>query len=698
MFLDAKPIFPVGKAEEMNTLAAFRTTLDDIKGTSILITASTFYQLWVNGNFVAFGPARTAKGYTRVDVHGLDGYAKDGENEIVVLVMGYACRSLSTVMSKSFLQAEICRDGEVLRASGRDFEAYLPPQRVQKVHKYSYQRHFSEVWDFGEGLDFCLPKYKTDVEVISPALTAIQRRAPYAYYEDILADKATVKGTLKYNEELPYVTLPFNQVNKNSYFEASEVKHNPYEWIQRHEQIKMQCECKLPINLLENEYVIFDFLHLETGFIKLLAKVKSDADIVVGFSEYSSEDKFKYVQMGAINAVEILSKGGESLDFTSFEPYVGRFFIVAVKKGEIELQSFGIKTFIHSPSGALIAPPENPELKPIHDAAVRTFLQNAVDIYMDCPSRERAGWLCDSYFMGKAEYALFGNSMVEEAFLENYRLFKNDGGYPENTIPMCYPSDVRDPGKNTVIPQWTMWYILQIEEYVNARGHASDAPLFRESIDYLLKFYEKHENSDGLLEDLPYWNVIEWSGANNWSQNVSYPTNFLYAGVLEACYKMYGDVEFLKKADAVRSKIIEQSFDGVRFYDHSVRDEDGKLVLQNHCSEIAQYFAILFGGFDIEDKKYESLKTLVTMDCVKNNPDFPSDMEPINAFIGIPLRIETLLKIKAYDLVLQEVAAYYGPMAEKTGTLWEMLELKASLNHGFGSYALVAINRALNKN
>ena len=218
MFLEAKPIFPIGKAEEMNTLAAFRTTLDDIKGTSILITASTFYQLWVNGNFVAFGPARTAKGYTRVDVHGLDEYAKDGENEIVVLVMGYACRSLSTVMSKSFLQAEICRDGEVLRASGRDFEAYLPPQRVQKVHKYSYQRHFSEVWDFGEGLDFCLPKYKTDVEVISPALTAIQRRAPYAYYEDILTDKASVKGSLKYNEELPYVTLPFNQVNKNSYF------------------------------------------------------------------------------------------------------------------------------------------------------------------------------------------------------------------------------------------------------------------------------------------------------------------------------------------------------------------------------------------------------------------------------------------------------------------------------------------------
>ena len=94
MFSKAKPIFPVGKTEETNTLAAFRTTLDDIKGSSILLTASTFYQLWVNGKFVAFGPARTAEGYARVDVFSLDEYAKDGENEIVILVMGYACRSL----------------------------------------------------------------------------------------------------------------------------------------------------------------------------------------------------------------------------------------------------------------------------------------------------------------------------------------------------------------------------------------------------------------------------------------------------------------------------------------------------------------------------------------------------------------------------------------------------------------------------
>lgn len=38
------------------------------------------------------------------------------------------------------------------------------------------------------------------------------------------------------------------------------------------------------------------------------------------------------------------------------------------------------------------------EICKIADAAVETFRQGSVDLFMDCPSRERAGWLCDSFF------------------------------------------------------------------------------------------------------------------------------------------------------------------------------------------------------------------------------------------------------------------------------------------------------------
>ena len=112
----------------------------------------------------------------------------------------------------------------------------------------------------------------------------------------------------------------------------------------------------------------------------------------------------------------------------------------------------------------------------IYDAAVRTFCHNVLDIYMDCPSRERAGWLCDSYFTGKTEHFLFGTTFVEDAFLENYRLYKNDDGMiPEGSLPMCFPSDIKDNGE--MIPQWTMWYVLEVEDYLTNRNTAAEQPV-----------------------------------------------------------------------------------------------------------------------------------------------------------------------------------------------------------------------------
>ena len=312
---------------------------------------------------------------------------------------------------------------------------------------------------------------------------------------------------------------------------------------------------------------------------------------------------------------------------------------------------------------------------------------------MDCPSRERAGWLCDSFFTGKTEYALFGNTQVEDAFLENFRLFPNEGEFPAGALPMCYPAD--DQYDKKFIPQWTMWYFLEVEDYINNRGHEADKELFRPSLEALLDFYKRYENPFGLLERLPSWNFVEWSRANEWGTDVNYPTNFLYAGVLEAAYRIYGDEYYLRRAKEVRERAIADSFDGTRFYDHAVRSRGGDLKLRPDCSEIAQYYAILFGGFDINDEKYAAFKHLVTKVCYADSPDMPEDMEPINAFIGVYLRLEALLSIKEYDLVLSDVRTFFGQMEALTGTLWEYRQRNGSRDHGFASYALVAILRAL---
>lgn len=693
MFKFAKPIFPIGMKSEKNTFASFRTEVDSLKNTKISIAAYTFYQLYVNGELVAFGPARTAKGYARVDVIDLDKYHNDGKNEIIIGVIGYNCRSLSTVCQTSFLTAEITRGEDVIAYTGRDFECFLPSAHIQKTERYSVQRHFTEVWDYSGKKSWTDASDKCECEIVDE-LTYIDRVAPYPYYCDVMTDTASVVGTLEYDESItPKKSYySFQPTERWGMFAREEVGLY-FEWLQCQKQTPKEKSVAIPVTLNGLEYATFDFGKLECGFFKMGVTALADTKIHIGFSEYIEGDVFTYTDMHVHNIITVSIGEGEALDFTSLEPYVCKYAIIAVEYGKIELESFGIKRFENDVTGVEIPKLNNPVLSDIYRAAVKTYAHNAVDIYSDCPSRERAGWLCDSYFTGKTEHFLFGTTFVEDAFLENYRLYKNDDGLlPEGAIPMCFPSDVKDSGE--MIPQWTMWYILEVEDYLFNRNTAADKELFRESVYGLLDFYARYENSDGLLENLPSWNFVEWSRANQWVFNVNYPTNFLYAQVLEAVYNIYGDESLIEKCKNVRKTAVAQSFDGRLFRDHAVRGEDGKLVLCEDISEICQYYAILFSGIDMTEEKYGELLRLVREVFGAIRKEEMPEIEVINAFIGVYLRLEALLKLKEYELVISDIESFFGNMEKLTGTLWENRSVHGSLDHGFASYAAVAMMKA----
>jgi hypothetical protein len=169
------------------------------------------------------------------------------------------------------------------------------------------------------------------------------------------------------------------------------------------------------------------------------------------------------------------------------------------------------------------------------------------------------------------------------------------------------------------------------------------------------------------------------------------------AQVLEAVYNLYGDEACLEKCKKVRAVAVEQSFDGKLFRDHALRGEDGKLTLCGDISEICQYYAILFAGIDITDAKFTELRRLVreVFGAIRKE-DMP-EIEVINAFIGVYLRLEALLKMKEYNLVLDDIENFFGNMERLTGTLWENRSVHGSLDHGFASYAAAAMMKALER-
>lgn len=700
MFLKAQPIWLKGKEREKNVFAVFLAEAVLKPGAELHITGATCYRVFVNGTFAGVGPARTAgnhdgKTYAREDIFNLDDAAGQQPCEIIIEVAGYYCRSLSTVLQPSFIMAEI-RCGDAVSAyTGRDFEGYLPPCRLQRTERYSYQRHFSEVWDYRGFCSVTDGKYKVPIEVLSEEYRILDRRAPYPWYKDISLNKIRSRGFCTYDETLPYMETTYSAPMSERWgrFEWDSIPYHPFTWIQRQKQTITARGLVLPVVLRKGEYAILDFGQIEAGFIRTSVEALAESDVIIGFSEFCSGEEFQISNIEAHNALEIFFDGNTERDILSFEPYTFRFVMVAVKEGLVRLKSMGATTFQYDIRHIDCPDFKDETLNRVYRAAVRTFAHNAVDLYTDCPSRERAGWLCDSYFTGKAEYALTGKTSVEDAFLENYRLYENEGELPAGMIPMCYPSDTEDSG--TFIPQWSMWFILEVEEYVNKREHRALAEDFRPCVYGLLAFYKQYENEDGLLERLPSWNFVEWSKANSWTQDVNYPTNFLYAQALECVDRIYGDEACRKRSREVRQTAVKQSYNGSYFLDHAVRDEKGRLCLQKDCSEACQYYAVLFGGIDIRSEEYRELAHLILHAFAPERKEAIPEIMEINAFIGAYLRLEVLLKMKEYTLLLDNVKGLFGHMEQYTGTLWEHRRFEGSCDHGFASYALVAIREAV---
>ncbi|MBO5803108.1 MAG: hypothetical protein J6R64_05140 [Lentisphaeria bacterium] len=68
-FLSAVPVWPAGRSTVMNDFVLFRTTFNGESGKiyTLRLTGSTLYRVRLNGEFLAYGPARGPKGYFRID-------------------------------------------------------------------------------------------------------------------------------------------------------------------------------------------------------------------------------------------------------------------------------------------------------------------------------------------------------------------------------------------------------------------------------------------------------------------------------------------------------------------------------------------------------------------------------------------------------------------------------------------------------
>jgi len=686
LFSIAQPVWLRGREQEYNCRVQFKTVCPKAQA-QIHIATSGVYQLYVNGTFVAYGPARAGKGHFRQDRIDISPFLTRENNAVVIEVAGYYCTSYCMLQQPSFLQVEIVSADAVLAATGRDFSARKNPRYYQKIQRYSFQRTFAESYTVTAPTDsFFVDESKGNEEVaVTEPKTVIERKTPYPRYETCAAQplfggSVSRKIPEKYEYDRYCLQVGFREGQRTGW------KLGELECIPEKDWQELVCvpdSETLSAVISAGRYNTYSFHHNATGMIAFTAICEAPVTLYLAFDEILDGGRVNPRRLRCCNVIRYhLSAGCHEL--RTFEVYTMKYLQVSVLGGSCRVEDLHISEYKHPP--VEVPQYDDGVLQEIVDAAVETYRQNAVDLFTDCPSRERAGWLCDSFFMGRTEYALTGENTVEESFLENFLHEDIYGKVPAGMFPMCYPAD-HPYGRH--IPNWAMWLVVELQDYGRRTGKRQLIDLFRDKVYGLLVYLGGFENEDGLLEDVKSWVFVEWSRANepDMVQGVNYPTNMMYYATLKAAAALYGDSVLDRRAEAVKQAINAQSFDGKFYVDRAVRTPGGLFPVPE-STEVCQYYAF-FSGVATAQSRPQLLKTLVEEFGPDRNMMYTyPEVHKAAPFIGNYLRLE-MLKENGYDrVVLDNIKGYFLYMARTTGTLWEKAETSASCNHGFASSVL----------
>ena len=691
-FQKAVPIWLKDGAGEMNRRVIFQTTVQLEKDTEVHLATSCVYSLYIDSEFIAYGPARAGRNMFRMEELPVGMYARIGASVITIEVQSYQVNSFYIMQQEPFLQAEVTQGQKVLSYTGDEhFCADVDVSLVQKIQRFSFQRPFIEAYRLQEdsyryrteGL-----REKKELVVLSER-TIIERITPYPEYE-VLETKAALEGRAFRLKSPEYIdTRSYTGIcEKLKGFLPEELEWHISREVQDYIFQTYGLEDK--DGIAKEEYRIYELPYDAAGTPVCDVTATEDTTLYVLFDEMLLNEDVQITRDECCRAVKYeLKTGSYRLKF--FEVYCMKYIKLFVAHGNLKVNRVQLITYMHPQVDYPVGQTDTDRYA-VMNAAINTFRANAVDLLTDCPSRERGGYLCDSFFSGRTEHLLTGKNLVENSFLQNFLHEKNYQCIAAGMVPMCYPADHLD---GVYIPNWGLWLILELAEYLERTGDQALIEEYREKAIGIIEFHRRLEGTEYLMTHIPEGVFVEWSHANEMVQDINFPSNMLYYAALRAASKIYRDPFYADHAEKMKEAVIQYAYNGRFFCDHA-KMEKKEIHTVDESSEACQYYAFCFGIADKESfpELFECLLTDFTEKRHIENK-YP-DICFAELFIGIPLRIEMLLRYERYEDAYREIMAYYLSNAKQTGTLWEVHRI-SSCNHGFSSVAAYWLEEIKNR-
>ena len=678
----------------------------------IRLAARNVYRLYINNEIIMHGPARTAHGYCRVDEMDITEHLIDGINHIAVEVVEYGnrCEGYNRYSNDSTLEdglfiAEIDADGQILTATGRDEWMVCPIlARHPQSERISHSRECIEIYTIQDdyylwrlGLGEYVPAAPLEKEPVYLTHEALK-----STLEEHRAQNLLDYGACRLDETMEISTL-FYEANSPYYAALPEHPTADCRRTVEAEDGSVRAEygdegLTLIPAYTDDHYALWDLGESFVGFIRLSITCEQAGVVDIVHSELLDTDgTIPYYH----NIVTRLHVPAGITEFVTMEPALARYFMIYFRGvGTVTVHDLSIldDAYPDERRTSFLCSDEN--VNRLYGAAKKTLLLNTRDIFMDCPERERGGWLCDSLWTARASALMLSDPRVEREFLENFLLTPANGMF-HAFFPEVYPALKPSYKDMTGITTWSFWLMCEVCEYIRRTGDVDFRREHKARISAFVKGTKDFIGKSGLLENLP-WLFIDWSMSNygEYQQPVSTPANALYAYMLTELGKTFGRPEWIKEGKRVRELLRQAVLAGKRpdqltlIPDSFDVSEKGTLHSKGRYSEAAMYTALWSGLFTVEEAP--KLAKAVR-DKMGPAPVFAKDptVGTSQLFIGLCIRLDMLCRLGYYDKMYEDLRAIFDPqLKEGPGTLWENEAIDTSSRcHGFTAHAGVHLLR-----
>ncbi len=420
---------------------------------TLYISADDYYKLYINGRFVAQGPAPSYHFQYNYNVIDISAHLQEGENNIAVhtLYQGLINRVWQSGDHRHGLILDLEQDGKIILSSDETFKT-APHSSYTETGTCGYQTQFLERYD---------------------------SNAPEVGFENF-----------DYND---------------SAWENAKISQFSDHILAEQKSKSLVFETILPTQLERSEtHILCDFGSCYVGYLMARAKGKKGDIIMVRCGQELNEDGSLRYELRANCKYEeewILADGESLLDWFDYKSF--RYAELIFPKGvAIEGLSLSARHYPFELKAALKPEyAEDEDLQKIWNLCVNTLKYGVQEVIQDCMEREKGFYLGDGCYTALTNMILTQDDSMVRKLIDD--AFATD--FISDTLVTCMDCSFMQE-----IAEFPLILVYLVLWHYNLTQDQAYLKENYKKVVKLLEAYRREYEKDGVLRAFDRWSVVEW--------------------------------------------------------------------------------------------------------------------------------------------------------------------------------------------